>query len=78
MRVHSRDTGTQETLISWRGFDIKNVQRTKVEQIKRIVMALVLRILVTEIRLPTPNQKGSAGEHGTMSVTWTGNVPARL
>jgi hypothetical protein len=46
---------------------MKKVRRTKVEQIKRIIIARVLCILVTEIRPPTPNQKGSAGEHGTMS-----------
>jgi hypothetical protein len=34
--------------------------------------------LVTEIRHPAPNQKDSAGEHGTMSVTWVGNISAGL
>jgi hypothetical protein len=58
---------------------MKRVRRTKVEQIKRIVIALVLPSLVTEIRPPTPNRKRiSASEHGTMSVTWVGNISAGL
>ena len=56
---------------------MKMVRRTKVEQIERIIIARVLRILVT-IRLPAPNQKGSAGEYGSMPVTWTGNISAGL
>jgi hypothetical protein len=57
---------------------MKKVRRTKVEQIKRIIIALVLCIMFTAIRRPTPNQKGSAGEHGTMCVTWVGNISAGL
>jgi hypothetical protein len=60
------------------GLEMKKVRRTKVEQIERIIIALVLRSLVTEIHQPTPNHKGSAGEHGTMSVTWAGNISASL
>jgi hypothetical protein len=54
---------------------MKNVRRTKIEQIKTITIERFLCILVTR---PTPNQKGSAGEHRTMSVTWAGSVPAGL
>jgi uncharacterized membrane protein len=57
---------------------MKKVRRTKVEQIKGIIIALILCILVIEIHPPTPNQKGSACEHGTMSVTSAGDVPAGL
>jgi hypothetical protein len=58
---------------------MKKVRRTKVEQIERIVISLVLRSLVTEIRSPTPNQKGiSTGKHRTMSETWVGNISAGL
>jgi hypothetical protein len=53
---------------------MKPTRRTKVGQINRIIIAVVLCILVTEIRQPTPNQKDSAHEHGTMSTTWVGNV----
>jgi hypothetical protein len=60
------------------GLDMKKVRRTKVEQVKRIVIAPVLCLLVIGIRSPTPNQKSSAGEHGTMSETWAGNVSAGL
>ena len=55
---------------------MKKVGRTKVEQIKRVIIALC--ILVTEIRPPTPGQKDSAGEHGSMSVTWVRDVSACL
>ena len=41
-------------------------------------MTLILYIPVTEIRLATPNQKGSAGEHGTMPVAGAGNISAGL
>ena len=51
---------------------MKMVQRTKVEQIKRIIIASVLYILVTDNRPPAPNQKGCAREHGTMCETWAG------
>ena len=54
---------------------MNNVGRTKVEQIKRIIIA---RSRATIIRRPTPNQKDSAGGYGTMSVTWAGNISARL
>jgi hypothetical protein len=60
------------------GLEMKKAQRTKVEQIERIVIALLLRSLITKIRPPTPNHKGSAGEHDTMSVTWVGNISAGL
>jgi len=61
------------------GLDIKKVWRTKVEQIKRVIITMVvLCILVTEIRHPAPNQKDSAGKDGTMPVTWAGNVSACL
>ena len=50
---------------------MKRVRRTKVEQITRI-------IIIRTILSPTPNDKGSAGEHGTMSETWAGNVSAGL
>ena len=54
---------------------MKTVRRTKIEQIKRITTAHFFFILVTR---PTPNQKGSAGKHETMSVTWAGNVSLGL
>jgi hypothetical protein len=60
---------------------MKKVRHTKVEQIKRIIIALAWCFLVTdytELRRPTPNQKGSAGEHGMMSVTWAWNVSAGI
>ena len=57
---------------------MKRVRRTKVEQIEGIIIAQVLRILVTEICLPAPNEKGSAGDHASMSITWTGNVSTGL
>ena len=61
---------------------MKEVRRTKVKQmqIKIIIIALILFILpaVTQIRNPTPNEKGSVGEHSTMCETWFGNISARL
>jgi hypothetical protein len=59
---------------------MKEVRRTKVEQIKRIIIALIFFILppVTQIRNPAPNEKGSVGEHSTMSETWFGNISAGL
>ena len=52
------------------------VRRTKIEQIKRIISAdTASSVTVTR---PTRNQKDSAGEHGTMSVTWAGDVSAGL
>ena len=60
------------------GLDMKKVRRTKVEQIERIIIARVFCIMVTEICLPAPNQKGIVGDHGSMSVTWTGNISTCL
>ena len=59
---------------------MKRVRRTKVEQIKRIIIIPVqdLCILVIEFHTPTPNQNGSAGEHSTMSETWAGNISTGL
>ena len=59
------------------GLDMKRVRRTKVEQIERIITARVLCFLA-EICLPAPNQKGSAGEHGSMSATWSGDISTGL
>jgi hypothetical protein len=55
---------------------MKKVRRTKVEQIKRIIIALP--VVTTDIRNPAPNQKDSVGEHSTMSETWVGNISAGL
>jgi hypothetical protein len=57
---------------------MKKVQHTKVEQIKRIIVQVLCIPVTVNHRRPTPNHKGSAGEHGTMSKTWAGNVPAGL
>jgi hypothetical protein len=59
---------------------MKEVRRTKVEQIKRIIIALSFFILppFTQIRNPALNEKGSVGEHSTMSETWFGNISAGL
>jgi hypothetical protein len=62
-----------DQLDSGEGLDMKRARRTKVEQITRIIIAMATGIL-----RPTPNDKGSAGEHGTMSETWFGNVSAGL
>ena len=51
---------------------MEKVRRTKIEQIKRIITALSI------VTRPTQNQKDSAGEHGTMSETWAGDVSAGL
>jgi hypothetical protein len=59
-------------------FDMKRVRRTKVEQIRRIIIVPVSCILVIEFHHPTPNQKGNAGEHSTKSETWTGNISTGL
>jgi hypothetical protein len=55
------------------GVDVKKVRRTKIEQIKKIITVLYMVVI-----RPTPNQKDSAGEHGTMSATWAGNVSTGL
>ena len=56
----------------------KKIHRAEVEQIKRVILGLVYHLLVTEIRAPTPDQKGIVDERGGVSNTRGWNISAGL
>jgi hypothetical protein len=77
-RVHTCDTGEQETLVSESQSRYQRIQRAEAEQIKRIIIGSFWLALVIEFRDSAPNQKDAVDEHGGWSETRAGSLSTGL